>query len=264
MDVHADRATFKSKAIIGYLPDSKLLDGFLLKLMEEISRLVHTLASLMPEHCAMFGGMVLKSTPNISQMESCLIESASIKRQREFACGRYYAHRVLQNLGCDVSIIGRDEDGCPQWPEGIVGSISHTDDYCIAAAGMAACIGSIGIDLERSKRLKPRLWHRLFNSCEIAKLNDIADPVEQQRQATIIFSAKEAFYKCTFPLRGKRIVFAGIEICLEENNVLKFIHTEPNTIDRYQGFYCSGLTHVLTAVIPVSTTEYTDWHLATV
>ncbi len=264
MGVHADRAIFKSKSIIGYLPNLKLLDGFLLKLMEEISRLVHTLASLMPRHCAMLGGMVLKRALNISQMESCLIGSASINRQREFACGRYYAHQVLQNLGCDVSIIGQDKDGCPQWPEGIVGSISHTDDYCIAAAGTAACIGSIGIDLEKSKRLKSRLWPRLFNSCEIARLNDIADPVEQQRQATIIFSAKEAFYKCNFPLSKKRIVFTGIEVCLEDNNVLKFIHTEHNTVDRYRGFYCSGTTHVLTAVIPALTTEYTDWHLATV
>ncbi len=217
--------------------------------MEEISRLIDTLGTLVPRRCVIFGGVISKQVLDVNRAESALIESAVIKRQREFACGRYYIHQVLQSFGHDVPVIDRDKAGCPQWPEGIVGSISHTSNYCIAAAGATAGIASIGIDLEESERLKSDLWPRLFIPHEIERLNYINDPIEQRRQAAIMFSAKESFYKCDFPLNKKYIGFTEIEIRLEGNHGLKFIHVETNAVVQYHGFYCSGSTHVLTAVI---------------
>jgi len=106
----------------------------------------------------------------------------------------------------------------------------------------------MGIDLEESRRLNPDLWSRLFTSCELKAINDTNDPAGQRRRAAAIFSAKEAFYKCDFPLK-KYTGFRNIEISLKKNNNLKFFHVESNAAICYEGFYCSGLNYVLTIVI---------------
>lgn len=213
-----------------------------------------TLVPLLPGPCIISGGPISNRIPDISPTESALVKSAVTRRQREFACGRYHAHQILQSLGQDTSVvIGREQDGRPQWPQGIIGSISHTADYCIVAAGTAADMDSIGIDLENSERLKPQLWPRLFVPRELEKLNNIKDPVKQRQQAAITFSAKEAFYKCDFPLNRKHISFTDIEISLQKNNNLKLIHTGNNTVLHYRGLYCPGPTHVLTLIIKMQT-----------
>ena len=69
--------------------------------------------------------------------EASALATAVEKRRREFATGRACARRALDDLGIAPSAILPGERGAPQWPPGIVGSITHCAGYRAAAVALA-------------------------------------------------------------------------------------------------------------------------------
>ena len=70
----------------------------------------------------------------LPEEEACL-EGVSASRKREFRAGRLCARNALRLLGAEcVPIIPSEQRG-PTWPEGVIGSISHTREYCAAVVG---------------------------------------------------------------------------------------------------------------------------------
>src|SRR5215467_5584138 len=65
--------------------------------------------------------------------ERATVEKAVEKRVRAFASGRLCARNLLARFGLHDAVLPAAEDGRPVWPAGFVGSISHTDDLCVAA-----------------------------------------------------------------------------------------------------------------------------------
>src|SRR5208283_1858886 len=62
------------------------------------------------------------------------LERATAKRVGEFLAGRFCARAAIEALaGAPVELLPRGPDGCPVWPPGLVGSISHTDRFATAA-----------------------------------------------------------------------------------------------------------------------------------
>ena len=197
----------------------------------------------------MSGDLVTDAIKAVNQDEWQQVASASPKRQREFLCGRYHAHRLLEAMGYTDTTIDRDERGCPLWPEKVVGSISHTSDFCIALVANQRRYASVGIDLEESGRMKSSLWSRLFTDSERAALRQIDDPVEQMRRAAVIFSAKEACYKCDYPVDNHTHEFRDIEVRLEENDrSLSLYNSGSSQRTSHYGYYTTGMTHVMTVV----------------
>lgn len=195
------------------------------------------------------GGRVNQAPPKIGPDEWQLVDSAGEKRQREFSWGRQFAHQALVQLDSMTTFIGKDEKGCPQWPDGVVGSISHTDKYGIAAVAPETGYRSIGIDLEEIERMKPALWSRLFTASEIAILKEHTDESEQQRHATILFSAKEAFYKCDYPLNKRQLDFTDVHVTVGDKvGHLKLVSANTGKVMNYEGYYVTGATHVVTAI----------------
>jgi 4'-phosphopantetheinyl transferase EntD len=119
------------------------------------------------------------------------------KRRNDFTAGRLSARRALADLGIGHFPIPANADRSPRWPAGIVGSISHTDGYACAAVALESAIGSIGVDVEIVGRVTRNLDPLIFTRRESAFLATLAE-AERARAATIIFSAKEAFYKCQY------------------------------------------------------------------
>src|ERR1700733_6978483 len=86
--------------------------------------------------------------------EDVYVAGAARKRVREFTAGRNCARQALTGLGlkpCGIPGAGR----APVFPLGISGSITHTDNYCAAAAVRIADVLSIGIDAEVNVALSP-------------------------------------------------------------------------------------------------------------
>ena len=71
----------------------------------------------------------------------------STKRQREFAAGRSCT-AVLLNRWNITEEVGVAQDRSPIWPDGFVGSISHSDRWVWAAVAKSEDRPAIGIDTE--------------------------------------------------------------------------------------------------------------------
>jgi 4'-phosphopantetheinyl transferase EntD len=136
------------------------------------------------------------------------------KRVADFAAGRLCARRALSELGFADFALHREPDRRPRWPESIVGSISHTDGFCVAVVAKRDAFRALGVDAEQLGRAGEDLWDLLFTPTEKARL--YALPAEERgTTASIAHSAKEAYYKCQFGVTGAWLDFADVEIAFD-------------------------------------------------
>lgn len=136
------------------------------------------------------------------------------KRIQEFAAGRACARAALSQLGYGVVALPAGTDRAPRWPAGATGSITHTDGFCAAVVAATAQIRALGLDTEPEHSVKPHLWRRICTPVELAILKT-QDATDAAVAATLIFSAKEAFYKCQHTLTGQWLGFTDISVNIE-------------------------------------------------
>ena len=123
-----------------------------------------------------------------------------LKRKLEFEDGRHVAKIALRMLDCNDEI-RQGVDRCPIWPNGFVGSISHSENFAWAVAGSETEFASIGIDTEPiADKVTARHLREEIGIQSEWSLGESAGltPLEA---FTTIFSAKESLYKCIYPLR---------------------------------------------------------------
>ncbi len=164
-------------------------------------------------------------------------------RLQGYTSGRLCAHLVQEMLGLAPSAIGR-EKRAPIWPATSVGSITHSEQ----TAGAIASIQhqGVGIDIETLGRVDEAMYRVLFTEQEqqdLQTLNADAD--------TILFSAKEAIYKATYPTGRKFIGFREVQLDVDESartfRVSYLGDHEPNEVmNRGQGYWLSHAGQVLT------------------
>ena len=143
--------------------------------------------------------------------ELLLTESFSKKRLSHFCTGRFSAKVALKKLGIENYGILAGPDGEPIWPEGIVGSISHCNDLAGAIVTNDPKIKSIGLDIERTNRVKHKMWNMCFTIKEKEFLNHIENS-ELNYYTTLLFCLKESFYKAQYPITKNELWFTDIEI----------------------------------------------------
>jgi 4'-phosphopantetheinyl transferase EntD len=147
----------------------------------------------------------------LTSAEQQLMARCAEKRIQDFAAGRACAHRALRELGIlDFSLLA-GEHREPLWPAGIVGSITHTRGYAAAVVARQGDLKSVGLDCEVIDSVDEDLWSRICTPSEIERLVQLP-PAGRNRQAALIFAAKEAFYKCQFPLTRAWVGFEDVLI----------------------------------------------------
>jgi 4'-phosphopantetheinyl transferase EntD len=145
--------------------------------------------------------------------EALCVAQARPKRRQEFAAGRDCARRALRALGIADAPMLINDDRTPQWPDGIVGSITHTGGYCAAAVARRSRFRGIGIDAEGLNVVEPQLWPDICTTEELAWL--MTRPAEQRMAlATLMFSAKEAFYKSQYAVTGRWVAFHEVTVTI--------------------------------------------------
>jgi 4'-phosphopantetheinyl transferase EntD len=138
------------------------------------------------------------------------IEGAAPARVEQFTAGRVCSRIALGRLGVAATTpIPRGEDRAPIWPDGFTGSISHTDTWCAAAVARRVDVRSVGIDLEAATPLKESLWRRVCTPDERERLRALPDP---GLMGKILFSAKEAVYKCQYPITEQFLGFHAVDV----------------------------------------------------
>ena len=89
--------------------------------------------------------------------EHAHIALAVPKRRAEFGTARVCARRALTRLGVAPVSLVPTEDRAPLWPNGVVGSITHTSNCCAVVVASARAQRSLGLDIEQEKLLEPEL-----------------------------------------------------------------------------------------------------------
>ncbi|HKO46203.1 MAG TPA: 4'-phosphopantetheinyl transferase superfamily protein [Polyangiaceae bacterium] len=143
--------------------------------------------------------------------ESELVVSAVEKRRLEFSRGRQCARAALRRLGISDRPLLTGSKREPLWPAGVVGSITHTNELCLAAVAWQANYAGVGIDVEPAKPLELAVAKRIATEAEMNALGSMPPLLA----ARLIFSAKEAFYKCQFYRTREFLGFSDVSIELE-------------------------------------------------
>lgn len=172
-------------------------------------------SNFFPESVVFENVLIGTMTGDLYEKEVEMITPAVAKRVAEFKTGRLLARRALNVFGIREWPLLADSQRCPIWPEGIVGSITHTKDFCAVVIGLKKDWAAIGIDMEQSGRIQEKLWNMLFTEQEKDFLANL--PLkEQSLWATCFFSAKEAFFKYQFPITRLRVSFKPVELVVAE------------------------------------------------
>jgi enterobactin synthetase component D len=172
------------------------------------------------------------------------LRHATQKRQREFLAGRCCAAEALQCLGAGSTHVAMAENRAPIWPDGVVGSITHTGDFAAAAVAWAADIAAVGIDSEQI--IDPATARDIADICMVDEttLFSAADGRSFCEFCTFVFSAKEAVFKCLFPLTRKFLEFSDVRITSLDWNRRYFAWT---TVSEHVGIgrlsHANGIVH---------------------
>ncbi|WP_420845007.1 4'-phosphopantetheinyl transferase family protein [Ensifer adhaerens] len=126
------------------------------------------------------------------------ISIASPKRQRAFLAGRYCASRALAQMGFEEPpILPVANDGLPIWPEGWIGSISHSEHGAIAVVARRSTCRVLGADMEAivDDDVAQGIAPIVGDPTEMAILAELP----HSYRITLLFSAKEALFKALYP-----------------------------------------------------------------
>lgn len=161
--------------------------------LANITELNDALAAIIPSGVSTSADVVCgeESVEFIDELKH--LEKASLTRRNEFIVGRRCARAALKSIGSPAVELPADADGIPRWPAGTLGSISHSRGLCCAVAAMNADLIGLGIDLEKTTRISPAAMKHVVHPAE----HDYAE--EDQPKGSLLFSAKEAFFKMQFP-----------------------------------------------------------------
>jgi 4'-phosphopantetheinyl transferase EntD len=143
--------------------------------------------------------------------EAAQVSRAVPKRVREFAAGRACARRALGELGIEGFELRAAPDRQPMWPSSVIGSITHTRGLCAAVVAEKGHLAAIGIDSEGVGNASQDIWDSICGPAETAWRRSLPDS-QQAAAVTLLFCAKEAFYKCQFPLTGEWLDFHDLRV----------------------------------------------------
>ena len=139
--------------------------------------------------------------------EAAVIAHAVEGRRREFASGRACARTALAQLGVPGAAILPGARGAPQWPAGVVGSITHCAGYRACALAFGRDVVAIGVDAEPNRSLREGVLRAVADEAEEARVRALRAEIPAVCWDRLLFSAKESVYKAWFPLTGRRLRF---------------------------------------------------------
>jgi enterobactin synthetase component D len=127
---------------------------------------------------------------------------------------RLLAAQLLAEQGATHTAVQRGLDRAPLWPVGFVGSISHVARFACVAVMRESVARAVGIDVECELAADQQSLVRQY--CFVAGEWDAlvhAAPSRSDAQlATLGFSAKEAAFKCLYPLVKRYFDFDCVRV----------------------------------------------------
>lgn len=147
--------------------------------------------------------------------EEWIVRHAIESRRREFATARACARDALVRLGVPSQAIPAGPQGNPIWPPRVVGSISHCDDYRVAAVAHERDFVTIGIDVEPNQPLPDGVLEFIASADEVEQVRQWLRDAPTLCWDRLLFSIKEAVYKAWFPLTARSLGFEDAAITVD-------------------------------------------------
>jgi len=149
--------------------------------------------------------------PRLWPEEEILVAHAVPKRRNEFALGRAAARAALAKLDAPAGPIPANPDRTPVWPAGFAGSITHCDGFCGAVVARSQDIEGIGFDAETAGPLPADAQRIIYGPQEEAHFAALP-AIAGLDWPKLAFSAKEAFYKCFYPVTHAPLNFRDVHV----------------------------------------------------
>lgn len=188
--------------------------------------------------------------------EEARLARAVDKRRREFTTVRLCARRALGRLGVAPVPILPGHRGAPQWPPGIVGSMTHCAGYRAAAVARAGELRSLGIDAEPNEPVPAGVLGVISRPEERAHLDELKGTVPEVHGDRLLFSAKESVFKAWYPLTGEELGFDDASVTFDpvaRTFLARLLPTAPRVavpdLDRFTGRWTAHDGLIATAVV---------------
>jgi 4'-phosphopantetheinyl transferase EntD len=135
-------------------------------------------------------------------------------RRAEFGTARVLARQALTRLGIAPQSLVPHANRAPRWPSETVGSISHSQGYCAVVVARGSEVACVGLDLELTASLREGMDRIICTERERQWLRE-GDRASSGWLGPLVFSAKESFYKCQYPLTQARLGFQDVEFAFD-------------------------------------------------
>ncbi|GFG76420.1 4'-phosphopantetheinyl transferase PptT [Mycobacterium botniense] len=147
--------------------------------------------------------------------EEPFVARSVAKRRNEFITVRHCARIAMSRLGFPPVPILKGDKGEPLWPDGLVGSLTHTTGYRGAVVGRRAAVRSVGVDAEPHDVLPEGVLDAISLPEERRDIEDRPVGLHWDR---ILFCAKEATYKAWFPLTKRWLGFEDARVTFDADD----------------------------------------------
>lgn len=145
--------------------------------------------------------------------EARFAQAMAPDRRREFTAGRIAAREALRLIGGPDVAIEIGTAGEPLWPARFVGSLSHTQTHAAVLVASSSEYLSVGIDLDDERVLDDAAASDLMTPEEVQKVLRAGIAADIPAAQRFVFSAKEAVFKCQYPLTDDaNLDFLDIEL----------------------------------------------------
>lgn len=158
--------------------------------------------------------------------------NAVAKRRSEFIAGRICARNAMLQIGaCNDFQVGIDCNRAPIWPQGLLGSITHSSGFAQSIVAYQKHFDGLGLDSEWLDTRKDiyRLKNQFSNHREQQILSAIGMPLAQKYY--LLFSAKESIYKALYPSVKSFFSFEAFELfefdqAVDHRGTMRFIQSK--------------------------------------
>ncbi len=163
----------------------------------------------------------------LSRKEFQAVRRAIPKREVEYRTGRFLIKKLLDisQFNTDTNLYKKN-NGAPNWPAGIIGSITHSGSICIAAISNTNTFSGIGLDLEQGEfRRNDEKYLAHYD-----ELHSYPGHLNYTAKLRVVFSCKEAIFKSLERVLVEPVDFKDVAI--------QFASTIESNIFEYD-FQCS-------------------------
>jgi len=149
----------------------------------------------------------------------------SAKRQREFLVARSAARLGIAEMGFLPLPVGKGPKGEPLWPPGVVASLAHDEGWagCLIAKRGSGLV-ALGLDFEPLNReVSKGVYQTIYSPAEAQQLEALGDWALRAG-----FCAKEAIFKCLYPLFGAYLGFLDAQLAFLDHQTFVAKLSQPS------------------------------------